>query len=46
MGKGLAIRKDGVHIAFAAGTGCLTFIDLVAFLLRKMLGALSTNENI
>ena len=29
-GKGLDINSDGIHIAFAAGTGVLTFMDLVA----------------
>jgi NAD(P)H-flavin reductase len=37
FGKGLNIRKgvNGVHIAFAAGTGILPFMDLVAYLARK-----------
>jgi|688.fasta_scaffold173447_4 hypothetical protein len=30
MGKGLQVEKTGVHVAFAAGTGVLTFMDLVA----------------
>ena len=29
MGKGLGIRPTGVHVAFAAGTGVLVFLDLV-----------------
>ena len=32
MGKGLSVQSEGVHIAFAGGTGVLTFIDLVAHL--------------
>jgi NAD(P)H-flavin reductase len=30
FGKGLEVTSDGIHIAFAAGTGVLTFMDLVA----------------
>ena len=32
MGKGLGLTKDskGNHFAFAAGTGVLVFIDLIA----------------
>lgn len=29
MGKGLMVKQSGVHVAFAAGTGVLVFIDLV-----------------
>lgn len=45
MGKGLGIQESGVHIAFAAGTGILVFIDLVAHLIRKNLKQLSSNED-
>lgn len=44
MGKGLEIQKEGTHIAFTAGTGCLVFVDLVAHLLRKNTGTLDTLE--
>ena len=44
MGKGLQIREGGTHIAFAAGTGCLVFLDLVAHLIRKTAGLLNTEE--
>ena len=44
MGKGLGIEKDGVHMAFTAGTGILVFVDLVAFLVRVNLGLLKENE--
>jgi len=37
MGKGLMPSKDGLHVAFAAGTGALCFVDLVAYLIRKTL---------
>jgi len=29
FGKGLGHHTSGIHIAFAAGTGVLTFMDLV-----------------
>jgi len=29
FGKGLGIKSTGVHVAFAAGTGVLVFLDLV-----------------
>ena len=40
-GKGLMINNDskGVYFAFAAGTGVLVFIDLVAKLLLQSVGA-------
>ena len=37
MGKGLQPCSTGLHIAFAAGTGVLAFIDLVAYLARQTL---------
>ena len=43
-GKGLQVEKDGVHIAFTAGTGCLLFLDLVAHLVRKNLKMLNSEE--
>jgi hypothetical protein len=35
MGKGLGLTKEsqGVHLAFAAGTGVLVFFDLIARIL-------------
>ena len=44
MGKGLGIEKKGIHMAFTAGTGCLVFMDLVAFLVRKNLNILKKHE--
>jgi hypothetical protein len=29
MGKGLGVQNAGVHVAFAAGTGVLVFLDLI-----------------
>ena len=37
IGKGLEVSKTGVHIAFAAGTGALCFVDLVASLIMSTL---------
>jgi NAD(P)H-flavin reductase len=34
MGKGLLTKPSGLHVAFAAGTGVLTFMDTVAFASR------------
>ena len=36
MGKGLDVQKDGVHIAFAAGTGILAFADLIGYLIVSL----------
>jgi hypothetical protein len=33
MGLSLGVQTEGTHIAFAAGTGILPFIDLVAHIL-------------
>ena len=38
MGKGLMLQSEGTHIAFAAGTGVLVYVDLVALLLKKAQG--------
>ena len=32
MGKGLMVKTTGVHVAFAAGTGVLVFVDVVMML--------------
>ena len=37
MGLGLNISPTGKHIAFAAGTGILVFIDLVAHLILRLI---------
>jgi len=41
MGKGLGLTKDsrGKHLAFAAGTGVLLFVDLVAKMILQHLKA-------
>ena len=45
MGVGLDIRKEGTHIAFTGGTGCLVFVDLVSHLVLKALGELTDDED-
>ena len=37
MGKGLMPASEGQHAAFAAGTGVLCFVDLVALMIRSTL---------
>ena len=39
MGKGLNPSKNGKHIAYAAGTGVLVFMDLVAHLILRQVAA-------
>jgi hypothetical protein len=36
MGTGLDIQTSGIHIAFAAGTGILVFVDLIAHLILRI----------
>ena len=38
MGRGLDIKTTGTHIAFAAGTGILVFIDIIAHLILRIIG--------
>jgi NAD(P)H-flavin reductase len=48
MGKGLQVQRTGVHVAFAAGTGVLTFMDLVAHIAAtnlNMNGKLGVDPN-
>ena len=45
LGKGLLLEKEGVHIAFAAGTGVLSFIDLVAFVSKLCLEKIEKPKN-
>mmetsp|Transcript_12788 Transcript_12788/g.21629 ORF Transcript_12788/g.21629 Transcript_12788/m.21629 type:complete len:226 (-) Transcript_12788:192-869(-) len=37
MGRGLGIHKTGLHVAYAAGTGMLVFVDIVAHLILRIL---------
>ena len=38
MGKGLEVGTHGTHVAFAAGTGILPMIDLIAHLILRIIG--------
>jgi len=44
LGKGLGLKETGTHIAFTAGTGILTFVDLAALILRANLGLIAPEE--
>lgn len=44
MGKGLAPAKQGVHLAFCAGTGALCFVDMMAHIALAELGLLSQED--
>jgi hypothetical protein len=46
MGHGLRIKPQGLHVAFAAGTGTLCFVDLVAAVLQSHLGIFNNNSSI
>ena len=37
MGHGLKVKKSGIHVVFAAGTGVLCFVDLVAAMIQDKL---------
>ena len=45
MGHGLKAKKSGVHIVFAAGTGVLCFVDLVAAMIQDKLHLNGSNTN-
>ena len=44
MGKSLGVRKNGQHLAFAAGTGAITFMDLSAYVARFVMGEMDKSE--
>lgn len=44
MGKSLGVRHGGNHIAFAAGTGAITFMDLSAYVARFVMGEMDEKE--
>jgi len=46
MGKGLAPATTGIHLAFAAGTGNLCFVDMLAHISLAVLGLLTKEDNI
>ena len=37
MGPGVDLSPKGKHIAYTAGTGVLVFVDLVAYLIIKLI---------
>jgi NAD(P)H-flavin reductase len=45
MGKGLAPESEGIHIAFAAGTGNLCFVDMLAHIALAELGLLTAEDH-
>jgi len=36
MGSGLACSQTGRHVAYSAGTGVLVFLDIVAYLIIRI----------
>ena len=44
MGKGLCMQTGGVHVAFAAGTGALVFLDLVTRIILHNAGIRALGE--
>lgn len=45
MGKGLAPERQGLHIAFCAGTGALCFVDIMAHIALAELGLLTAEDH-
>lgn len=45
FGKGLSIKPTGLHVAFAAGTGVLVFLDLVTRILLHNTGIYKLGED-
>jgi len=45
MGKSLGVKRSGQHIAFAAGTGTITFMDLSAYVARFVMGEMDESES-
>jgi len=44
MGKSLGVKKNGTHLAFAAGTGAITFMDTAAYVARYIMGEIDLEE--
>jgi len=44
MGKSLGVKRSGQHLAFGAGTGAITFMDLSAFVARYVMGEMDEKE--
>lgn len=45
MGKSLGVKRSGQHLAFGAGTGSITFMDLSAFIARYVMGEMDEKES-
>jgi hypothetical protein len=45
MGKSLGVKRNGQHLAFAAGTGAITFMDLSAYVARFVMGEMDEKES-
>ena len=46
MGKSLGVKQNGTHLAFAAGTGAITFMDTAAYVARFVMGETDDNEKV
>lgn len=44
LGKSLGVKRSGQHLAFGAGTGAITFMDLSAFVARYVMGEMDEKE--
>mgnify|MGYP003340153073 CR=1 FL=1 len=44
MGKSLGVKRSGTHLAFAAGTGAITFMDTAAYVARFVMGEMDEAE--
>lgn len=44
LGKSLGVKRSGQHLAFAAGTGAITFMDLSAYVARFVMGEMDDKE--
>lgn len=45
LGKSLGVKREGQHLAFAAGTGAITFMDLSAWVARYVMGEMDEKES-
>jgi hypothetical protein len=44
MGKSLGVKRNGEHLAFGAGTGAITFMDLSAYVAQFVMGEMEAKE--
>jgi hypothetical protein len=44
LGKSLGVKRSGQHLAFGAGTGAITFMDLSAYVARFVMGEMDEKE--